>query len=345
MSAMFDNACAMARIADKLGYKYLTKGQHYSSGPVQAFQQFPFLARMMAETANMKLVTGINLLPLHKPLDIAEQLATIDVMSRGRLVYGCGIGYRDVEFKAFGMDAKERGRRFEENLIAIKRLWTEDSVSMKGSHFELDNASASLQPVQKPTPPIWIGANVDAGIERSARMADAWFINPHQRLDILEAQLVIYKAALDKAGKPMPAILPMMRECFVARTTEKALRLARPYLETKYKSYREWGQDKSMAKGDDDLSLSFEQLIDQRFLVGSVENVAEQIVAYKEKLGISTLIVSFQQIGTPHQQVLDTLHLFAEEVMPAVRQALSNATVHGELPEMFFRQAGFVDDP
>lgn len=321
MGDMFDNACEMARTAEKLGYQYLTKGQHYASGPVQAFQQFPFLTRIMAETTRMKLVTGINLLPLHKPLDIAEQLATIDVMSKGRLVYGCGIGYRDVEFKAFGMDAKDRGKRFEENLIAIKRLWTEPVVNMKGSHFELDNASASLQPVQKPSPPIWIGANVDAGIERAARMADAWFINPHQRLDILEAQLVLYKAALEKAGKTMPANFPMMRECFVARTDEEAVRLARPYLEAKYKSYHEWGQDKSMAKGDQDLLLSFEQLVDQRFLVGSVENVTQQIIEYRKKLGITTLIVSFQQVGTPHKQVLDTLQLFAEEVMPGVRKA------------------------
>jgi alkanesulfonate monooxygenase SsuD/methylene tetrahydromethanopterin reductase-like flavin-dependent oxidoreductase (luciferase family) len=321
MGDMFDNACELARTAEKLGYSYLTKGQHYASGPVQAFQQFPFLTRMMAETTKMKLVTGINLLPLHKPLDIAEQLATIDVMSKGRLVYGCGIGYRDVEFKAFGMEAKERGKRFEENLIAIKRLWTEDSVSMKASHFELDNACPSLRPVQKPSPPIWIGANVDAGIDRAARMADAWFINPHQRLDILEAQLVLYKAALEKAGKSLPANFPMMRECFVARTNEEAVRLARPYLEAKYKSYHEWGQDKSMAKGDQDLLLSFEQLVDQRFLVGSVESVSEQIIEYKKKLGITTLIVSFQQVGTPHKQVLDTLQLFAEEVIPGVRKA------------------------
>lgn len=322
MRAMFDNACELARIADGLGYRYLTKGQHYASGPVQAFQQIPFLTRMMAETARMKLVTGIMLLPLHKPLDIAEQLATLDVMSKGRLVFGCGIGYRDVEFKAFGMEAKERGRRFEENLVAIKRLWTEADVSMKGSHFELDHASASLLPVQKPMPPIWIGANVDAGIRRAARMADAWFINPHQRLDILQAQLGVYHQALEGAGKAMPAVFPMMRECFVARTTEEALRLARPYLEAKYKSYHEWGQDKSMAKGDDDLSLSFEALVDQRFLVGGVDDVAEQIIDYKKKLGINTLIVSFQQIGTPHGQVLDTLRLFAEEVMPRVRGAV-----------------------
>ena len=318
----FEEVCEMARVADKLGFRYLTKGQHYAHGPMQAFQQLPFLARIMVEAPNVRIVSGILLLPLHKPLDIAEQYATLDVMSGGRLVFGCGIGYREVEFKAFGMDTKDRGRRFEENLIAIRRLWTEPSVTMKGSHFELDNASASIVPLQKPTPPFWVGANVDAGVERAARMADAWLINPHQRLDTLERQIGVYHAALEKAGKPKPAVMPMMRECFVARTNEEALRRARPYLEAKYKQYHEWGQDKSMAKGDDDLSLSFEQLIDQRFLVGSVDEVAEQIVEYNKRLGVNVVIPAFQQIGTPHSQVLEALHLFAEEVIPKVRKAI-----------------------
>ena len=321
MQEMFAKACELARVADGLGYSYLTKGQHYASGPLQVLQQIPFLSRIMAEAPNVKLVTGVVLLPLHKPLDVAEQLATIDVMSGGRLVFGSGIGYRDVEFKAFGSTSKERGRRFEENLTAIRRLWTEASVSMKGSHFELDNAAISVMPVQKPTPPFWIGANVDAGIRRAARMADAWFINPHQTVDMIERQLDVYRVALEAAGKPEPAVLPMMRECFVAETAEKAIRLARPYIEAKYKSYHEWGQDKSMARGDDDLSLPFEELIQGRFLFGSPDQVAEQLIAYNKRLGVNVIIPAFQWVGTPHNQVLDSLHMFAEEVMPKVREA------------------------
>ncbi len=321
MRKAFAEACEQARVADALGYSYILKGQHYSTAPLQALQQVPFLSRMMVEAPNAKLVTGISLLPLHKPLDIAEQLATIDVMSGGRLVFGAGIGYRDVEFKAFGTEAKQRGPRFEENLIAIRRLWTEPSVTMKGSHFELDNASCSVMPLQKPTPPIWIGANVDAGVRRAARMADTWFINPHQRMDTIERQLGVYRQALEAEGKPDPKVLPLMRECFVAETGEKAIRLARPYLEAKYKSYHEWGQDKSMAKGDDDLSLPFEELAEGRFLLGSPDQVAEQIIDYRTRLGVNLIIPAFQWVGTPHSQVLEALRLFAEEVMPKVRQA------------------------
>ena len=116
MQETFAEACEQARVADELGYSYILKGQHYSTAPMQALQLVPFLSRIMVEAPNAKLVTGIVLLPLHKPLDIAEQLASIDIMSGGRLVFGSGIGYRDVEFKAFGTEAKDRGKRFEECL-------------------------------------------------------------------------------------------------------------------------------------------------------------------------------------------------------------------------------------
>ena len=321
MQETFEESCEQARVADELGYTYILKGQHYSTWPLQALQLVPFLSRIMVDAPNAKLVTGIVLLPLHKPLDIAEQLASIDVMSGGRLVFGSGIGYRDVEFKAFGTIAKHRGQRFEECLDAIKRLWAEEFVTMKGSHFELDNASSSVKPVQKPMPPIWIGANVDSAVRRAARMADTWFINPHQRMDTIERQLGVYRQALEAEGKPDPTILPLMRECFVAESSEKAISLARPYLEEKYKSYHEWGQDKSMPEGDNDLSLPFEELAVGRFLLGSPEQVAEQIIDYNKRLGVNLIILGIQWVGMPHRQVVDSLRLFASEVMPIVKSA------------------------
>jgi alkanesulfonate monooxygenase SsuD/methylene tetrahydromethanopterin reductase-like flavin-dependent oxidoreductase (luciferase family) len=276
----------------------------------------------MAETERMRIITGIILLSLHKPLDIAEQLATLDVMSGGRLVFGAGVGYREVEFKAFGTTQQERAQRLEENLEAIKRLWTEDNVSIKGSHFELDRATVSLKPVQKPRPPIWLGANADVAVRRAARVADTWFINPHQRMDTIERQLSLYKQTLAELGKPLPDELPLMREIFVAPTRAEAIRLARPYLEEKYKVYHQWGQDKAMPKGDDDLSLAFDELTRDRFLLGSPDEVAEQIIGYNRRLGVNRMILSVHWVGMPHSQVVDTLNLFAAEVMPKVKQGL-----------------------
>ena len=139
----------------------IVKGSHYSAHPFEAVQQIPFLSYCAAIAPRLRIICGLVLVPLHKPLDLAEQLATLDLLCGGKLVFGAGIGYRDVEFKAFGVPRGKLGARFEECLTAIRRLWTEEFVSMKGSDFELDHATCTVKPLQKPTPPIWIGANAD----------------------------------------------------------------------------------------------------------------------------------------------------------------------------------------
>src|SRR5262249_37177945 len=232
----------LVKRADQLGFNALVKGSHYSAYPLQSLQQVPFLAQAAVLAPRLRLVCGLVLLPLHKPLDIAEQLATLDIMCGGRLVFGCGIGYRDVEFGAFGLIRKQAATRFEECLLAVKRLWTEDFVDMTGSHFLLARTNSTVKPLQKPMPPIWIGANADAAVRRAARLGDCWYINPHSTLTTLARQIDLYRRALDGCGKPFPAELPMRREVFVAPTRKEAIHLARPYLEVKYQAYRDWGQ-------------------------------------------------------------------------------------------------------
>src|SRR5438067_10455520 len=270
--------------AEELGFNALVKGSHYSAHPLQSLQQIPFLAQAAVLAPSLRLVCGLVLLPLHKPLDIAEQLATLDIVCGGKLVFGCGIGYRDVEFQAIGLTRKEAARRFEECLLAVKRLWTEDFVYMTGSHFVLDHANSTVKPLQKPTPPIWIGANADAAIRRAARLADCWYINPHNTLATIERQMDVYKRALDEYGKPFPAELPMRREVFVAPSRAEAVPRAQPYLEEKYKAYRAWGQDKVMPEGDD-FDHEFAELLEDRFLLGSPAEVAEQMIRLNRRLG------------------------------------------------------------
>jgi len=320
MQLRFQEACEQARLADKLGYDTLMKGSHYSAYPLLDFQQVPFLSRIMAEAPNMRLCAGIVLLPLHKPLDVAETFANIDVMSGGKLIFGAGVGYREVEFQAFGTTMKGAGKRLEENLEAIKRLWTEEKVTMAGSHFTLEEASCPVKPVQQPMPPIWIGANADIAIKRAARVADAWFVNPHNRIDTIARQMDVYKEALEAEGKPdLPDDFPMMREVVVARTREEAMRMAEPYLKAKYDAYHEWGQDKVMPKGDDNLGLVYDELVKDRFLFGSPEEVSEQIVDLVKRFGINHFVFGIQFPGMPQSMVTDQMQMLAEEVFPAVR--------------------------
>jgi alkanesulfonate monooxygenase SsuD/methylene tetrahydromethanopterin reductase-like flavin-dependent oxidoreductase (luciferase family) len=305
----------LVRAADRLGFDGVVKGSHFSAHPFESVQQIPFLSYCAAIAPRLRIILGLVLVPLHKPLELAESLATLDLMSGGRLVFGAGIGYRDVEFKAFGVPRGKMGARFEECIEAIKRLWTEEFVDMKGSHFELDHATCPVKPVQQPMPPIWIGANADVAIERAARIGDCWYINPHNTLETIGRQMDLYKRALDTAGKPFPAEVPMRREVFVANSRPEAIRLAQPYLEEKYRAYRAWGQDKVMPEGDD-FDHEFNELLEDRFLLGSPQEVADQLNRLNARLGVNHLVASIHWPGMPNSLALEQLQILSEEVRP-----------------------------
>ena len=320
ISRRFQETLAFVRLADKLGFDSVTKTAHYSSHPFQMLQMVPMLARFAAEAPNMRLNAGVLLLPLMSPLHVAEEFATLDVITGGKIILGVGLGYRDVEFKAFGMKRSERVPRFEANLIAIKRLWTEEKVRMKTPYFELDDASCLPKPLQKPHPPIWVGANADPAIERAARLGDCWYIGPAVEIPAIERQMELYKRALDAAGKPFPAELPMRREVFVAKTKKEAIRLCAPYLGAKYAAYHAWRQD--MPDDDRGLDQKFENLLGDRFLIGSPDEVAEQIIALHRRLGVNHIVMSTEWAGMPESLAVETIETIAKEVFPRVRQGL-----------------------
>ena len=313
-----DDDLDLVRTADRLGFDGIVKGSHYSAHPFESVQQIPFLSYCAAIAPRLRIICGLVLVPLHKPLDLAEQLATLDLLCGGKLVFGAGIGYRDVEFKAFGVPRGRLGARFEECLTAIRRLWTEDFVTMKGTDFQLDHATCPVKPLQRPTPPIWIGANADVAIRRAARIGDCWYINPHNTLATIERQMDLYKRSLEEFGRPFPTEVPMRREVFVARTRAEAIRLAQPYLEEKYKAYRAWGQDKVMPEGDD-FDHAFDELLEDRFLLGSPAEVADQLNRLNDRLGVNHLVASIHWPGMPNSLALEQLHLIAEDVRPLLR--------------------------
>lgn len=322
MYARFEELMEQARVLEQLGYDSITKGSHFSSYPHRELMQIPYLSRVMAEAPSLRLNAGIVLLALHNPLEVAEYIASMDLMSNGKVIFGCALGYREVEFKGFGVRKGTAVQRFEEGLEAIKRLWSGDRITMAGAHFDLDEAVISVPLRQQPHPPIWIGANVDNAVRRAARLGDCWYLNPHQNLPTLQRQMDVYREELELLGKPFPAELPLRREVFCARTHAEATQIAAPYLKNMYDLYKTWGQDKAMAKGDQDITMEYEGLAKDRFIVGDPDEVAAQMLRCHELLGANHIIMSVQGVGMPQGQVLDTFALMAEEVFPKVQRAL-----------------------
>ncbi len=320
MVSALNDQITMVRLARDRGWNSLLTGQHYlNEGNNKQLQTVPFLARLAAESGEMTIGLGVLLLNLHNPVYTAETVATLDIIARGNFIFGVGLGYRDVEFDAFGVPKGERVKRFEGYLALIQRLWTEDCVSYEDASCRLSNVRMNIRPVQKPRPPIWIAANNDPAVKRAARLGDAWFINPHATISTIHRQVMVYQAELKAAGKAAPRELPMVKEVYCAKDRTTALEMAGPYLLAKYRDYAKWGQDKVMPDNDD-FSRSLDELIEGRFILGSPEECYDQLKPYWEKFGVNHIVIRTHWAGMPLCTALASMRLISDELLPALHR-------------------------
>ena len=305
------------RLARDLGFSTILSGQHFLSDPFPMLQPVAAVARMAAEAGAMRVGVGIFLLPLLNPVQVAEDVASLDVISGGRFIFGAGLGYREEEDAALGLAKGQRVPRLAENLEVIRRLWRGEAVSLDRPDCRLAGARLSLRPLQQPHPPIWIAANNDAAVARAAALGDTWIINPHAKLETIARQMGVYREALRAAGKSFPAELPMIREIAVAETRAEAVRAVRPFLERKYKAYVQWGQHRVLPRADD-MTVPFEELVGDRFILGSPAECAEAITGCAAATGATEMIFRLHWPGMDHATVLRSLRLLGERVRPLV---------------------------
>jgi len=311
----FHEHVEQVRVAREVGFSLVGSGQHYMAAPFSYFQTIPTLARIAAVSGDMMVATGALVLPLHQPVDLAEQLATLDVITGGRFIFGAALGYRDVENQAFQHDPRSRVGRMKESLQIIKELWTGEPVTCDGQHFQLDKVQISMPPIQRPRPAIWLAANADIGVKRAARWGDAWIMNPHATLDTLVRQMALFHETRAAAGLPRAGAIPLGRECYIAPTMAQAVAEGRPLIEGKYDAYRRWGQDEAMPE-DDSWNMEIEELAKDRFVIGDPARVRDEVARYREKLGLTHMVFRLQWPGMDHDSVLRSIRLLGEQVLP-----------------------------
>lgn len=295
--------------ARELGFEVVIAGQHYAAPALRYLQPVPWLASLAAEAAPMRVATGIVLLPLQHPLAMAEETATLDVLSDGRFIFGVGIGYAAKEFAAFGIDRTTRTGRFEEAIDLIRRLWAGDSVDHDGRFFRLDGVQASTRPLQPGGPPVWVGAQAEPSVRRAARLGDAWYCPPfptHRHLAELHGHYVDECA---RVGREVPTEFPVRRELVIADTRAEARRLVESAARGRYETYADWGLD----LGD---GLSGAQWRDTRFLLGDPATIAEQLATLAEEVRMSHLVLKVQWPGWGHREARRQLERYGEDVLP-----------------------------
>jgi probable F420-dependent oxidoreductase len=205
----------VALAAEAAGFESVWTGEHVAmpirDNPVPAPPETPFLdsivslTRIAAVTERLRLGTGILVLPHHNPVVLAKALASLDVVSGGRLIAGFAGGYVEAEFRALGVDFHRRGAITDDSLAAIRTLWTEAEPRHAGRFARFDGIRFEPKPTQRPHPPIVIGGQAPAALARAARFGDGWYgfaLTVEQCAPII-AELRRLRAATPRAAQPL----------------------------------------------------------------------------------------------------------------------------------------------
>ena len=291
------------------GFDLVVAGRHFAAPTLRYFQPVPYLTSIAMAFPSVNVATGILLLPLHHPIGVAEEVATMDAVTGGRAIMGVGIGYRQEEFDAFGIDRTTRTARFEESVEIIRALWTGQPLTRDGQFFQFDNVEVSTLPVQQPNPPIWVGAQVEASVRRAARVGDAWYAAPFPTHRELIELYQIYLEERAAHGSRALAAIPVRREVYIADSQAQAEAAVSSGASSRYGIYRSWGLDV-----DDGLGRS--DWLDNRFVLGSPSDVAEGLTHLMGQVEHSHFIYKPQWPGHDHSHAVAQLERFATEVVP-----------------------------
>jgi len=303
------------RAASESGISSAWLLQHYLGG-MPTLQPVPTLAALAEHAGDMALGTNMFILPLRHPVDVAEDFATLDHISGGRVIAGFGMGYRENEFESFGISLDDRVGRFEESIQVIRGLWSGDSVSFKGEHFELDEQHISLRPLQPGGPKIWIGAGPHkTGAQRAARLGDAWIVPPHVTPERLAVLLGHFRAERERLGTPTSSLV-VRRELVLdsdpAQAREAGLQ-ARGELTAQYAKYN--APQSGEAYRHLQTARSAEEVADASYLFTDPEGAVKALKEL-EGMGVTDVILRMQWYALDQDRLFKTMELFRDQVLP-----------------------------
>jgi probable F420-dependent oxidoreductase len=286
---------------EELGYEYLSAGEHFMRGnpPGPTHAALPLLGVAAGATERIRLLSSIILTPFYHPLMLAKLASTLDVASGGRLTLGVGVGGEfPVEFEAAGLNVRQRGSRTNECLEVVRRLWTEDSVSFKGRHFQLEDVALNPPPAQQPHPPIWVAGRRDAAMRRAARYGDGWlpyFYNPQRYRDSVEKITGLIAEEGRDISRFQWAFFPYIS---IYPTVEEAARVAAEALGGRY-----------LYGGD------FLEIVQNYCLLGPVETCIARLQEFIDA-GARHIVFS---ISCPREDRVRHLETIAKEIIPHFR--------------------------
>jgi alkanesulfonate monooxygenase SsuD/methylene tetrahydromethanopterin reductase-like flavin-dependent oxidoreductase (luciferase family) len=296
---LIKNLMARVELMAELDFDSLSLGDHHLTRDYY-FQVLPTMSRLSAHARTMQLIP-LFLLPFYNPILLAEQLATLDVISDGRVTAICCLGYQPEVHDAFQIPQASRVSRFVEAFEIMRQLWTEDAVTFQGQYYAFKEVSINPKPMQQPLP-MWIGAGADPAIRRTARLADAWVISPGWTPGVMEEKLQLYRQALQECGRSAQVTeIILRRDLHLAATAASARRETQALFDRGYRGFDR-------------------QAMAESLIVGRPEECIRYL-EHMQRLGVTHVL--FRCALQEQEKALQTIRLIGTEVIPHFRASVA----------------------
>jgi alkanesulfonate monooxygenase SsuD/methylene tetrahydromethanopterin reductase-like flavin-dependent oxidoreductase (luciferase family) len=315
----FEEWVRLAEIADALGVNCFWLAEFHFRPHTPLSAPLVIGSAIASRTHRMKIGMGVQLLPLANPLRLAEEAATLDHLSGGRLVYGVGRSSFIDGYRGYGIDYDESRPRFFEALEIMRRAWADSPFTFEGEYYKFHEVNVVPKPFQRPHPPIRIACESRASFEMMGELGYPILIRHQMEVSELRDLLDQYAQARYSRGDEGPNEVTLQASCYLAETPERARS------EPEYSTVR----DRKMAlmtraglEGDAEanarlaVQVNYEQML-PRLLFGTPEAIVDRIAEYRETLGITGLSLNINPGGQiPFDKVVNSVRLLMERVAP-----------------------------
>jgi alkanesulfonate monooxygenase SsuD/methylene tetrahydromethanopterin reductase-like flavin-dependent oxidoreductase (luciferase family) len=315
-SQILDEAIEVITAASTMGFDWVSIGQHWISYPTIWPQPLPFLARVAPQTGAMQLKTSVLLVPLLNPVEVAENVATVDHLCHGRLVIGVAVGYREAELTAAGLTRRDRASKLEESIQVMKLLWSGQEVTFEGRYTRLEGARMGFTPYQKPHPPIELGAQSTSAARRAARIGDGVFVGPQVAWRDVSDLANVFRHERQIGEHATPGTVGASRCLMLGRSKEDAAARAGAYLEKTFTMYGAWRMQES---GMVPLQLDSSIGLDEWTIYGSPFDCVETLERARDECGLDAVGFTIYSLPASPQARVEYLQEIAEGIVAPIK--------------------------
>jgi alkanesulfonate monooxygenase SsuD/methylene tetrahydromethanopterin reductase-like flavin-dependent oxidoreductase (luciferase family) len=334
---VFQAEFAQIHAAEDMGFDAVWMAEHHFQWYGIATDLMVLASSVAARTQRVRIGTAIVVLPFHNPIRLAEQVATVDLISRGRLDLGIGRGYQAAEFNGFGIPMDESKSRFAECVDFLIKAWTEDTFSFDGRYTRVQDLTIVPKPVQKPHPPVYVASWMTPETIRYAAERGFPIMAPAGlAADQVRTNFQLYRESLEALGRPTANLeLPALVHVYVDENEDRARQVGTEYSARYGASLATLGspaQDSGKLTADfqhygplADAGQALRESRNGMVLFGTPDTVARKIDWMQREMGVNYVMCWMNMGGLEPERVQKSMRLFAEEVMPRFRQVRATA--------------------